>query len=633
MLPIMRALRITKLSKTTPLPFHLKKIPSSTIGNTPNLFFNQPKLPTVNFRSTGLGQVRALSCEVEKNHSTVGKIYHSLIKRANINTSISCNFITQIVDEWAKHPNKLALHCIEDNNAHTKITYEELVTHSHQIAGFFDSQGFVKGNTVALMLGQRPSWWYSLAGLIRAGIAVVPCPRLLTPKDLIYRINDLGINGIITAPELQDRVDAVRSQCPTLKTCVSTGFTQKNWFSLEDIFKSNIALPTVETTTQDPCIYLYTSGTTGQPKAVQHNHDYPFFHWPTGRRWLQATPDDLIYNASDTGWGFTVWITTAAWAMGSELLITPTNKKFDPQKMFTILREQPITIFCAAPTVLRLLAADPNFERTNFPSLKRIVTVGEALDETVIEQFSSKGIEVSVGFGQAETPLLIGRVDGQPHVPATMGQAIAPYKVVILDEAFKPLPPGNVGQIAVDLVEGEKSGIMQGYANVPEKTKKAHSPDGRYYLTGDWASYRSDGFFTYQGRKDDLIKSRGYRIGPDEVEKAGMSHPAVAKIAVIGVRTEKDSLSVTVKAFILLKPGYSENPALSKEIQEHIKKETGPYKYPRLIECLKLEEWEKYETTSGKIRRVGLREREERNLLATVSNNNNSNEQNSPKLK
>ena len=550
----------------------------------------------------------------------IKQIYSQLLEQTT--TAIPCNFISQVVDHWARNCEKVAIICLEDSDTEPqKITYADLVNRSHQIANFFAEQGFKRGHTVALMLGQHPAWWCSLAGLMRTGIAIVPCPRLLTPKDLVYRINHLGIRGIITTPELQKNLDIIKNQCPTLKTRVTTGSSGQGWFSLtEDIFNTVAnSSSEIHTTTEDPCLYLYTSGTTGQPKAVQHNADYPFFHWPTGKRWMRCTPDDLVYNASDTGWGFTVWTTTAAWSMGSKLLIRPTKKKFSPQDMLATLRDQSVNIFCAAPTVLRLLVADPTFEQIEFPSLRRIVTVGEALDETVIEQLANRGIEVAVGFGQAETPLLMGRVDEQLHVPGTMGSPIDPYKIVVLDETYQPLPPGSVGQIAVDLAVGKSGGIMRGYAHAAKKTKSTCSADDRYYLTGDWALYRADGLFAYQGRKDDLIKSRGYRIGPDEVEKAGMSHHAVAKIAVIGVRSNQNSPAITVKAFILLKPGYTQNPRLIQEIQNHIKQETGPYKYPRLVECLPLEEWEKYETTSGKIRRAGLREREEQRLIKVVS--------------
>ncbi len=572
-------------------------------------------LRTITGSSLLLQQARLFSTEVQKNHYAIGEIYKKLLNQSATTAPIACNFISQTVDHWATQPNRLAIRCIDqDGDNHAEITYADIVKRSHQIAGFFTEQGFKKGNAVALMLGQRLHWWYSLAGLMRAGIAVIPCPRLLTSKDLSYRINDLDIRGIITTPELQERIDLIRDQCPALKTTITTGPSVKGWHSLADIFNNERTSLEIKTTTDDACLYLYTSGTTGQPKAVQHNHDYPFFHWPTGRRWLRATPDDLIYNASDTGWGFTVWITTAAWATGSKLLITPTNKKFEPKRMLATLRDQSVTIFCAAPTVLRLLVADPSFDQFNLPALRRIATVGEALDETVIERFASRGIEVAVGFGQAETPLLMGRVDDQTHVPGTMGRPIAPYKVVALDDEFRPLPPGNIGQIAVDLIEGSSAGLMRGYANALEKTKKTRSPDGRYYLTGDWAAYRHDGLFAYQGRRDDLIKSSGYRVGPDEVEKAGMSHPAIAKIAVVGVRAQTNSVATIIKAFVLLKSGYTESSELIKDIQEHIKRETAPHKYPRLIECLSFEQWEKFETTSGKIRRAGLREREESKL-------------------
>jgi acyl-coenzyme A synthetase/AMP-(fatty) acid ligase len=571
-------------------------------GSNPN--FNLKSYPKV------VQQKRVLSNYLKQLEPNIGSIYDTLLDQPVTN----CNFITQVVDYWAKDPNRLALRSIDqDNKEQSEVTYQELVKKSHQIANFFRQKESNKGGAVALLLGQRSAWWFSLAGLMRQGIAVVPCPRLLTANDLIYRINDLKISGVITAPEQQEKIDSIRDKCPSLNTTITTGPSSLQWDSLIDIFNSDINLseePVITTTTEDPCVYLYTSGTTGQPKAVIHHHDYPFFHWSTGRRWLRSTSEDLVYNASDTGWGFTLWITTAVWATGSKLLITPTNRKFDPQKMLSLLQEQPVSIFCAAPTVLRLLVSEKNFDSFLFPHMKRIVTVGEALDETVIKRFESRGIEVAVGFGQAETPLLIGRVDGQPHVPRTMGKPISPYEVVILDENYQPLPLGGIGQIAVDIVKGKRCGIMRGYANAPLKTKSAFSADGRYYLTGDWAEYSRDGFFYYQGRRDDLIKDRGYRIGPDEVEKAGMSHPAVAKIAVVGVPRELGSQSLIIKAFILLKPGYSESPTLVKEIQDHIKKETAPYKYPRQIECLTLEEWGKYETISGKIRRAGLRERE-----------------------
>lgn len=578
------------------------RLKTSSTAWMSRVYFNQSRLLTVNANNAG---------------PDIAKIYAQLMDHSVDAPPIPCNFISQVVDHWAKQPDRLAIHCVDqDGNEHADITYAEMVDRSHQIASFLTMQGFKPGDSVALMLGQRPAWWFALAGLMRAGIAAVPCSRLLTPKDLLYRINDLGMRGFITTPELQDRIDVIRAQCPTLTTTLTTGPSSKDWFSTREIFNhAEISRIRVATTTAHPCLYLYTSGTTGQPKAVQHNADYPFFHWPTGLRWLCAGPDDLIYNASDPGWGFTGWITLAAWAMGSKLLIAPTNKKFDAEKMLHTLRDQKVTIFAAAPTVLRLLVAHPNFANIAFPSLKRIVTVGEALDEVVIKCFEKRGIKLCVGFGQAETPLIIACLDDQPHIPNTMGSPVDPYKIVILDENFCPLPPGSMGQIAVDLVAGKRGGIMRGYANAPEKTKAAFSPDGDF-LTGDYAVWDLKGYLKYCGRRDDIIKSSGYRIGPDEVEKAGMSHPAVAKIAVVGIRTDVDSAAITIKAFVLLKPGYKESPALAEEIQNHIKQETAPYKYPRLVEFLSPDEWEKYETTSGKMKRAELRQREEDKLKA-----------------
>jgi len=561
-------------------------------------------------------------------HPEIAAIYSQLISQSTgASAPMQCNFISQVVDVWGRNPNRCAIQKIDlDRDEHTiaeTITYEQLSHYSRQVGGMMRAQGIKRGDAVALMVGQDLGWWYSLAALMRRGVAAVPCSRLLTQKDLAYRIRDLGMKGMVTIPGLESRVEAIREECPSLQSLMTVGPSHDSWHSIYDAagdYEEEMSL----TTTEDPCVYLYTSGTTGDPKAVQHNSDYPFFHWPTGRRWLQATPEDLVYNASDTGWGFTVWITTAAWATGAQLLITPTYRKFEPEKMLNLLREQPITIFCAAPTVLRILAAQKAFSTCRFHSLKRIVTVGEALDETVINQFAEKGVEIRVAFGQAETPTIIGCVDDTVHQPNTMGKAIDPYRVVILGDDLQPLSPGHVGQIAVDRVEGASAGIMRGYKHDPEKTERAFSPDKRFYLTGDWALMQPDGYFRYQGRRDDLIKSHGYRIGPDEVEKAGMSYPAVAKIAVVGVRTQLDSYQTTVKAFILLKPGYTPSEELMEKIQNHIKQETAPNKYPRLIEFLPLDIWERYETTSGKIRRRALRELEAERLKEKASSVSNS---------
>ena len=552
--------------------------------------------------------------------SPAEKIFNDLIHDNPGRPSI--NFTRDVIDHWAKNPQKNALRVLDlDSGNRSFLSYQSLSEKSHQIAHHLQKKGLAKGSSVALLLGHDPSWWYSLAGLFRAGIAAVPCPKLLTTKDLEYRITDLKIDGVITTEDLKEKIDRIKPNTPSLHTCITTGHSSKDWNSIRDITHSPVVSADIDTDLNDPCLFLYTSGTTGDPKAVQHNADYPYYHWQTGARWMQSTETDLVYNASDTGWGFTTWTTTAAWAMGSEILITPSSQKFESEKMIQTLSNEGVTVFCAAPTVLRLLAADPTFDKTPLPKLKRIVTVGEALDETVINKFKNHGIEVAVGFGQAETPLIMGRVDDQPHNQGTMGQAITPYKVVILDENHQPLPKGSTGQIAVDLINGKSGGVFKKYFNDPEKSKNSRSPNGQFHLTGDWAHYRKDGLFVYEGRKDDLIKSRGYRIGPDEVEKAGMSHPAIAKIAVVGIRTD-ETAAITVKAFILLKEGYSGDAELKDSIQKHIKQETGPYKYPRIVEFFNKEQWESYETTSGKIRRVALRELESKKLKGETPSKN-----------
>ncbi len=559
---------------------------------------------------------RPFSSKTHQTSPEIAPLYWKLVNRQP-NEHFPCNFVTQVLDPWAKITDKTALSYVDlDQKAPpVDITYKNLVARSHQLGQFFLNQGFQKGDTVALILNQHPGWWYLVPGLMRLGIGIVPCSPLLTSKDMRYRINDLGIQGIIASEKLEERIDSIRSECSTLKTTITTGKSHDSWTSLEEILKNT---PTTEpsiihTTTEDPCAYLYTSGTTGNPKAVLHNADYPFCHWPTGKRWARATSEDKFYNAHDPGWGFTLWTTLGAWSMGSQILITPSNYKITTDKILATIRDQGVTIFCAAPTILRSLVANPAFDHTDFPKLRRIITVGEALDEVVIKRFSDRGIEVAVGFGQAETPLIIGRVDDQPHIPNTMGSPVDPYKVDIVDEHFNPVPLGQSGQIAINLETGARLGITPGYINAPEKNKSIRSPDGRYHLTGDWATYSPHGNL-YQGRKDDLIKNKDRRISPDEVEKVGMLHPAVAKIAAIGIRTDIDSNQTVLKTFILLRSGYNESPELVTDIQNHYKGITAEFNCPSYIEFLPEEVWTQYETTNGKIRRRELRDRDEAKL-------------------
>jgi len=563
--------------------------------------------------------------DVVHTHGSAGDIYKQLLEHPP-HAIVACNFASQVIDPLAEQSDRLAIHCVGQDGHVTKITYKQLVERSYQLSGYFANQGLVKGDCVALMLRQDPAWFYTFVGLIRAGVAVVPFPTLLTSNDLIYRINNLGIRGIVASPVAQDRIDAIRDQCPSLTMAVTTGQACLGWDALSAIFQREAKGPSAMTPSNDPSIYLFTSGTTGNSKAVEHTADYFYTHWVTGRRWMRCTADDVVFNASNPGWGFFAWTSLGAWSMGGKLMIAPSEKKFTAQQMLTILQNQPVTIFCAAPTVLRLLVAHPDFDRFKFPSLKRIVTVGEALDKTVMQRFVQRGIQVAECYGQAETPALIGWVDDQEPVPGAMGGAINPYKVVILDEDFQPLPDGQVGQIGVDLVDGASRGIAKSYFGDLERTKALRSPDSRYHLTGDYAKH-SD-FFYYQGRRDDLIQShadrahlgddlmqvRQFRIGPDEIEKAGMSHPSVAKIAVIAVPVPIDAQATTsaIKALILLKPGYEGTPDLITAIQEHIRGETASYKCPQTIEFLEQQEWESYETISGKIRRAALRDREQK---------------------
>ncbi|MBI3736926.1 AMP-binding protein [Candidatus Sumerlaeota bacterium] len=522
------------------------------------------------------------------------------------------NFAADVIDRWAEDPAKLAMLWVDARGENERrMTFAELRDKSRALAGALQHGGLHRGDRVAIVIGREPAWWIGMIALNRAGMVAVPGTTLLTPKDFKFRIEMAGIKGVIADDAAAEKVDAIRAECPGLKTLIVAGKKRIGWTTLDDIFAENPKCEPVRTRGDEPCLNFFTSGTTGHPKMVVHTHvSYPLGHYVTGKAWLGLTPADLHWNLSDTGWAKAAWSSLfGPWSLGAAVFVQQAAPKFDARDTLQVLRKFPITTFCAPPTAYRALVTLDLKERP-FKALRDAVAAGEPLNPEVIAVWKeATGITIRDGYGQTETVVLAGNFPGNKIKPGSMGLPAPGFEIDVIDHDLKPLPPNKEGDIAVRVKPVRPVGLFAGYENNPGEN--ADKFRGEYYLTGDRATRDEEGYLWFVGRSDDVILSAGYRIGPFEVESALIEHPAVQESAVVA-SPDPDRYEI-VKAFIILKPGFSPSDALAKEIQDHVKRVTAPYKYPREIEFVE----SLPKTISGKIRRVELREGERKRKTKT----------------
>jgi acetyl-CoA synthetase/medium-chain acyl-CoA synthetase len=524
------------------------------------------------------------------------------------------NFAVDCIDRWARDPGRLALHWVDATGTRErKLSFAELSAASARVAGALQALGLAPGDRVKLVTGREPVWWICVLGMIRAGIIWVPGTTLLAPKDYGFRIGQAHISAAIVDPAQEAKLDAVRAGCPRLRHCITTGPARPGWLSLDELTARAPAPEPVRTRSDQRCVIYFTSGTTGHPKMVVHTHaSYPLGHFETGRYWLQLTPDDLHWNLSDNGWAKAAYASLfGPWSQGAAVFVQSAEGKFDAQATLDALRRYPITSFCGPPTAFRqLIALDIASERPR--ALRRTAAAGEPLNPEVLEAWRrATGITIREAYGQTETTVLVCYGPDDPVRPGSMGRAAPGYEVEIVDDQLRPVPPGTEGEVAVRVRPQRPLGLFAEYENNPDEN--AAKFRGDYYLTGDRAVRDPDGYFYFVGRGDDVILSASYRIGPFEVESALIEHPAVLEAAVIGA-PDPERYQI-VKAFVVLHAGHAPTPQLAHELQEHVKRATAPYKYPREIEFV----GELPKTVSGKIRRVELRLREEQRRQAAAS--------------
>ena len=532
------------------------------------------------------------------------------IKNLHIIVPENFNFGYDVVDAWAKEaPNKNALLWTNDKGESHQYSYAELKQRTDETASFFQSIGIGKGDPVMLILKRRFEFWYSIIALHKLGAVAIPATHLLTKKDIVYRCNAADIKAIVAAGEevIINHIQDAVPECPSLKHLISIGPDIPENFHdfLKEIAKAKpFVRPEHVNVNSDTMLMYFTSGTTGEPKMVIHDFTYPLGHIVTGSIWHHLDENSLHLTIADTGWGKAVWGKLYGQMIAGANVFVYDHEKFTPGDILQRIHDYHITSLCAPPTIYRFLIKE-DISKYDLSSLKYCTTAGEALNSAVYDTFKKLlGIRLMEGFGQTETTLTLGTFPWMEPKPGSMGVPNPQYDIDLLTPDGRSAEDGEQGQIVIRTDRGKPLGLFKEYYRNPELTKEAWH-DGIYY-TGDVAWRDQDGYYWFVGRADDVIKSSGYRIGPFEVESALMTHPAVVECAITGVPDE--IRGQVVKATIVLAKNYKNRAgnALKKELQDHVKRVTAPYKYPRVVEFVD----ELPKTISGKIRRVEIRDKD-----------------------
>ncbi len=533
--------------------------------------------------------------------------YEDFMANFKVNVPDNFNFGYDVVDGWAAtEPDKKALLWTNDQGEKIQFTFADIKRESDKTASFFASQGIGRGDMVMLILKRHYQFWFSIVALHKLGATVIPATHLLTEKDIIYRCKMAGIKAIVATGDevVVNHIAKAMPDCPTLKTLISTGpIVPEGWldFNAEIEKAAPFVRPEIANDNDDVSLLYFTSGTTGNPKMVAHDFTYPLGHIITGSFWHNLHEESLHLTLADTGWGKAVWGKLyGQWIAGANVFVYD-FEKFEPVDVLKMISEHRITSFCAPPTVFRFLIRE-DLTKYDISSLKYCTIAGEALNPKVYEEwYRLTGIKLMEGFGQTETTLTIATYPWIEPKPGSMGKKGPVYDVDLLTADGRWAEDGEQGEIVVRTNGKKPLGLFKEYLHDPELTHQAYH-DGIYH-TGDVAWRDEDGYMWFVGRTDDVIKSSGYRIGPFEVESALMTHPAVVECAITGVPDE--IRGQVVKATIVLAKGYEDRAGeeLIKEIQDHVKRVTAPYKYPRIVEFVK----ELPKTISGKIRRVAIR--------------------------
>ena len=528
-----------------------------------------------------------------------------ILKKFRIKYPDNFNFAYDIIDKYGEmEPDRRALMWVDLEGNEKLLTYGDLSKLSNRAANMFSAMGIKKGDHVLLVMKRHYQYWYAILGLMKIGAVAIPATHLLTVKDFVYRMNAADVKAVVAThcgevaeyiEESEEKIDH-----PLVARYVVNG-KREGWTDFdEELMKYPDTMERVPTKVDELFLMYFTSGTTGYPKMAVHDYAYALAHIQTAKHWQHVDPDGIHLTVSDTGWAKAAWGKLyGQMAMGTCVFVYDFDK-FIPENMLAIIEKYKITTFCAPPTMYRFFIK-AGLENYDLSSLKYCTIAGEALSAEVFNRWKEyTGLDLMEGFGQTESTCLIGNIVGMTPKPGSMGKPTPLYNIDLVDGEGNSVPTGTVGEIVVKGEYTHTPGLFRGYYLNKELTDKAWH-DGMYH-TGDTATRDEDGYYWYVGRNDDVIKSSGYRIGPFEIESVLITHPAVLECAVTGV--PHPIRGEVVKATIVLAKGYEASDELAKEIQDYVKHNTAPYKYPRVVEFVE----ELPKTVSGKIRRTEIRE-------------------------
>ncbi|MBO5586989.1 MAG: AMP-binding protein [Prevotella sp.] len=533
--------------------------------------------------------------------------YADFMEHFHVDVPDDFNFGYDVIDAWAEAmPEKEALLWVNDQGEVQHVTYGAFKNITDQCAAFFQGIGIEKGDRVMLILKRRVEWWYSMVALHKIGAVVIPATHMLTEKDIIYRCHMAGISGIISCgdPLVLGHVQKARRFSPMLRHCISIGPIVPNgfydfWRGLHEA--TPFERPPRNKVTDNFLLY-FTSGTTGEPKMVMHDYSYPLAHIVTAKYWHKLNENSLHLTLADTGWGKAVWGKFYGQMLcGATVFVYDFEGRFIPSHLLKVIQDYRVSSFCAPPTIYRFLIRE-ELERYDLSALKWCTTAGEALNPSVFDEWKQKtGITIYEAYGQTETTMVVGTYPWVKPKPGSMGLPNPQYHIDIVDEQDNSVAPMEHGELVINVEKGKPLGLFKSYYRNDEMTEK-RIVNGLYH-TGDVVYRDDDDYLWFVSRIDDVIKTSGYRVGPFEVESALMTHPAVAECAVTAAPDE--IRGQIVKATIVLTSEYEDkaSEALASELQEHVKRETAPYKYPRIVEFVS----ELPKTISGKIKRAEIR--------------------------
>ena len=569
-----------------------------------------------------------------------------LLARFRANYPDSFNFAYDIVDDIATNdPDRPAMVWCNPEGEEHRFTFADIKYWSDKTANVFAAHGIGRGDMVMVILRRHYQFWFVATALDKLGAVMVPATFMLKEHDLSYRLNSAEVKAIVCTDceDIAQVTDNVQAECPSLtkkflvnaaggglmiNTAAENGYgpalsgpegickaagVRPGWIDFNtEVRAASSAFTRRETSASDPMLMYFSSGTSGNPKMVMHDQGYAVAHTLTAKWWHNVKSDGgLHFTIADTGWGKAVWGKYYGQWIMEACVLTYDFDRFHAEEILHIIEKYRVTTLCCPPTMYRMIS-EVDVDSFDLSSLEYCTTAGEALNPDLFQFWKQHtGLTIFEGFGQTETPLTIANLTGSTPQPGSMGKPVPQYVIEVHRDDETECAPGETGEICIKL-DDETHGIMMGYYRNPEKTAAAMH-DG-WYHTGDTAWKDEDGYFWYVGRNDDVIKSSGYRIGPFEIESVMLEHEAVREVAVTGVPDPIRGFAV--KATVVLADGFTGSETLTKELQQWVKKETAPYKYPRIIEYVDALP----KTVNGKIRRVAIRRKDEEAAKVAVEN-------------